>query len=207
MSLRLRLIISFIIIASLVFIVGIVGIVSANRITSTSEIIIRRTSPSLTELAEIEAAGNAMRETAIHHAMFRRIGSPSIEDQEYAAAKQELETHLAELKEFTNDSNLYKAIEAAIPGYVSTTQNLIDVANRNADDTALFAATEAIEPAESAFSAAIEKALADAEAELKQNIQDTENAAGSAVTTNIISIVAVMVLYAPSLICRSLPPV
>lgn len=192
MSLRLRLIISFIIIASLVFIVGIVGIVSANRITSTSEIIIRRTSPSLTELAEIEAAGNAMRETAIHHAMFRRIGSPSIEDQEYAAAKQELETHLAELKEFTNDSNLYKAIEAAIPGYVSTTQNLIDVANRNADDTALFAATEAIEPAESAFSAAIEKALADAEAELKQNIQDTENAAGSAVTTNIISIVAVM---------------
>ncbi len=192
MSLRLRLIISFIIIASLVFVVGIVGIVSANRITSTSEIIIRSTSPSLTELAEIEAAGNAMRETAIHHAMFRRIGSPSIEDQEYATAKQELETHLAELKAISNDPTTYQAIEAAVPEYIATTQNLIDVANNNADDSSLFAATEAIEPAESAFSSAVENALVKQEAELKLNIQDTENAASSAVTINIISIVAVM---------------
>jgi len=192
MSLRVRLIISFIVIASLVFIVGIIGIMSAAHITNTSEVIIHTASPSLTELAEIEAAANAMRETAIHHALFKRIGSPSVEDQEYASAKQELETHLAELKDITDEPDLYQAIAAAIPEYISTTQNLIDVANRDIDDATLFAATEAIEPAETVLSSAIGAALAKEEAELKLNIQDTENAASSAVAINIISIVAVM---------------
>ena len=170
MNLRLRLILSFIGIASLVFIVGIVGIVTANQIANSADVIVNSTSPSLTALSQIEAAGNNMRETAIHHAMFRRIGADSIEDQEYAEAKAELEKWLAELKSVTNDQVSYESLAATIPEYVARTQALIDTANNNTDDKTLYEATEGIEDAESAFSDAVDAAITKESTEFQLNI-------------------------------------
>ncbi len=192
MSLRLRLIISFMIIASLVFIVGIVGVVTANQIAKSADVIVNSTSPSLTALSQIEAAGNNMRETVIHHALFRRIGATSIEDQEYSNAKLELINRLDELKAVTNEPAAYEAIIAALPEYIDRTQHVIDVVDAKVDDTAIYEATQRIEPAEKAFNDAVNEAIAEETTEFQINIQATQNTTTSAININIISIMVVM---------------
>ncbi len=192
MSLRLRLILSFIAVASLVFIVGVVGIVTAQQIANSADVIVNSSSPALNALGQIEAAGNNMRETAIHHAMFRRIGADSIEDQEYAEAKLELDKWLAELKITTDQPDIYEAVAATVPEYVASTQSLIDTANNSTDDQTLYLATQGIEDAESAFADAVEAAITKESAEFQLNIQNAQNTASSAVGINIIAIVLVM---------------
>ena len=192
MSLRLRLIFSFIGVASLVFIVGVVGIVTAKQIANSADVIINSASPALNALGQIEAAGNNMRETAIHHALFKRIGVPSIENQEYTNARLELYKHMAELKVAMDKPELYGAIDAAVTEFTARTRNLIDRVNLISDDTTIYKATEAIDDAESAFQSAVDAAVAQEQAEFQLNIQQAQNTASSAVAINIIAIVLVM---------------
>ncbi|MBI1276581.1 MAG: HAMP domain-containing protein [Anaerolineaceae bacterium] len=192
MSLRLRLILSYVAVASLVFIVGIVGIITAEQITNSADVIIKSTSPSLTLLGQIEAAGNNMRETVIHHALFRKISAASIEDQEYKDAVDELKTHLEEFKAVTNEPDAYEAIAAAVPDYVARTQHLLDVANTSTQDAELYQAALGIDAAEEVFQSAIDNAITEEQAEFQLNILAAQNTSHTAVAINLISIVLVL---------------
>jgi signal transduction histidine kinase len=192
MGLRLRLIGSYIVVASLVFILGIVGVVTLRQIADSADDLVNSTSPSLVLLGQIEAAGNNMRETAVHHALFKRIGGPSIEAEEYATAVKDLYQHLEELKAVTNEIQIYDSIAVTVQDYTDRTQNLIDVATNNPQDALIYNATLNIDKAEEAFQTAVETAIEAESIEFKENIQHTQNTASTAVTIDIISIALVI---------------
>lgn len=197
MSLRLRLIISYIGVAALVLVVGIVGIITANQIFNATEIIVKSTSPSLNALAQIEAKGTKLAQSANQFALFGLIAEDAIEDQEleiqqFDQDKAELNQWLAELKEITNEPEAYQEIEEATSEYLASIQNLIDASQSNVGTTEIYEAAEAIEESEVAFNTVLSEAVTEERAEFQLNLLNTENTASSAITINIISIILVM---------------
>lgn len=192
MGLRLRLIGSYIVVASLVFVLGIVGVLTSRQIADAADDLVNSTSPSLVLLGQIEAAGNNMRETAVHHALFKRIGGPSIEAEEYAAAVNDLQQHLEELKVVSNEIEIYESIAVTLQDYKDRTQHLIDVATTNPQDALIYNATLNIDKAEEAFQTAVETAIEAESIEFKANIQHTQDTASTAVKIDIVAIALVI---------------
>src|SRR5215468_9428097 len=107
MSIRVKLMVSFLIISFLVVIVGIVGIVASQATTTSFNHIVYETSPSLTALSEIEAAMNQMRETTVHLAFLKLIHAPSNVMDEYQRASKDLKSWMTKYKAVAQDAHSY----------------------------------------------------------------------------------------------------
>ncbi|MCA0454087.1 MAG: HAMP domain-containing protein [Chloroflexi bacterium] len=198
MSLRLRLMISYIVVAAFVSIVGIIGIITANQIIEADKIIISSTTPTLNALAQIESQGSKLAQSANQFALFGLIADDdevehqAVEEEQFAQDKAELFNWLDQLKAITNEPETYQEVEAITTAYLAGIQNLIDTAKSEANVEELHEVTEAIEETEIEFNTVMSAAIAEENAEFQQNIIATDDAARAAIMTNVVSMIVVM---------------
>ncbi|MCC6893148.1 MAG: HAMP domain-containing protein [Anaerolineae bacterium] len=197
MSLRFRLILSYIGVAALVLVVGIVGIVTANQIYNATEVIIKHTTPTLNALSQIEAQGSKLAQSANQFALFGLIADDADEDQaleleQFAEDKAELLRLLAEFKAIKSQHGGSQAVEEVTAAYLNGIQTLFDTATANGEPSELYEVAETIEDTEIEFNTVMSEAIAEETAEFQTDLIGTENTAQSAIMTNVVAMILVM---------------
>ncbi|MBI1258149.1 MAG: HAMP domain-containing protein [Chloroflexi bacterium] len=192
MKLRAKLISSFIGVASLIFVIGVVGIFSSQHIIDSFNAIVEVTSPSLNALTVADADSNNMRETAIHHVLQRQLQAPSVEAEEFQAAADDLHKTLLQYQQIDAEEDLFQALDAAANDYVNAGTKLIQLADDGAATDVLIAQIDALDAAETIFNTALTTAIGKEQEDFQSELLTAEQNAQTATTIYIVSMVLVV---------------
>jgi signal transduction histidine kinase len=194
MSLRLKLLFSFIALSVLMVIIGVVGILNAQSTSEVVTIVLERTSPELFLLGQIEATANELRETAVHHNLVHLIGLESVEAEEFEAARTELTDLIAQYEAITEDREEYEEIAGYAEEMIQATAVLLRLGNTFVPGNVIADRLEGVELAEESFKEALHEAQDDETEQFQAELAAVVSADARAQAFYVISMVGTAIL-------------
>ncbi|RKZ82047.1 MAG: hypothetical protein DRR19_21295 [Candidatus Parabeggiatoa sp. nov. 1] len=220
MTLKVKLISAFFVVTIFVIVVGVIGIYTTNTINKNFDNVQQETVPSMIALGQLKAAFYRMFLEAVNIAFINaEVQALYDEVDESATPKQEHEDAQEEAEEFDDmefdeavvDMEIwfaeYEAVvwteeeQGMVPKLrtlIETNQNiaqeLINLRLQNANRGEILEKKEELEYAKYLFSAAIERAIGVASAELEEDIQRSHQSATQAFVVNLVAIIISVLL-------------
>lgn len=220
MTLKVKLISAFLVVTILVIVVGVIGIYSTNNINKNFYNVQQQTAPSLIALGQLKAAFYRMFLEAVNiafinaevQALYNEVDESATPKQEHEETQEEeedfdnmefdeavvdMEIWLAEYEVVVSteeEQGMVQKLRQLIQTNQNIAQALINLHRQNAIRGEILDKKEELEYAKYLFSAAIERAIGVASAELEESIQRSHQSANQALVVNLVAIIISVLL-------------
>ncbi|HDN25779.1 MAG TPA: HAMP domain-containing protein, partial [Thioploca sp.] len=218
MTLKVKLISAFFVVTIFVIVVGVIGIYTTNTINKNFDNVQQETVPSMIALGQLKAAFYRMFLEAVNIAFINaEVQALYDEVDESATPKQEHEDAQEEAEEFDDmefdeavvdmeiwfaeyeavvwtEQGMVQKLRTLIQTNQNIAQELINLRHQNANRGEILEKKEELEYAKYLFSAAIERAIGVASAELEEDIQRSHQSATQAFVVNLVAIIISVLL-------------
>ena len=218
MTLKVKLISAFFVVTLFVIVVGVIGIYTTNTINKNFDNVQQETVPSMIALGQLKAAFYRMFLEAVNIAFINaEVQALYDEVDESATPKQEHEDAQEEAEEFDDmefdeavvdmeiwfaeyeavvwtEQGMVQKLRTLIQTNQNIAQELINLRHQNANRGEILEKKEELEYAKYLFSAAIERAIGVASAELEEDIQRSHQSATQAFVVNLVAIIISVLL-------------
>jgi signal transduction histidine kinase len=206
MSLRLKFILSFVGIASLVLVVGVINLIASQTTVDAFDEMIQSDTPAIAAIGQIEASANEVRGSAIHFVLMREIGAEAEEEiEDFEAASLALAASLAQFSSVTEAEESAEELVEAVEAVHETGETLIDAANSGADLDVILEQLEEVEAAEDTLEELLNEVRAEQDEELIEEATNATDLATQVARFDVVSVIIVMgsALAAGFLLARS----